>query len=243
MQSAFLRSRAFQSCRPADCSRSRQAGGVTVRAEAVIVPDGFSKISPKGDRVLVKVAEQESKTRGGILLPAAAQKRPTSGDVVAVGDGKTLDGKLVPFSLKPGDTVLYSKFGFMYTDLKMKEDEYILIREEDVIGKMPRSNAQAEDIPEIEPLGDRVLVKVEDTADVTLGGVVLPETAKERPLMGTVVRTGPGKIDKDGDGQRKDMRIKASDKVLYFKYAGENMETPSGEKYIMLREDDILCKA
>ncbi len=51
--------------------------------------------------------------------------------------------------------VLYSKFGFMYQDLKLGEDEYILIREDDVIGIMPRSNAQSEDIPEMQPMGDR----------------------------------------------------------------------------------------
>lgn len=54
--------------------------------------------------------------------------------------------------------MLYSKFGFMYTDLKLGEDEYILIREDDVIGVMPRSNAQAEDIPELQPLADRCVV-------------------------------------------------------------------------------------
>lgn len=52
-----------------------------------------------------------------------------------------------------------------------------------------------------------------------------------------------GKYDYSAEGNRKAMKIKAGDKVLYFKYAGENMETPRGDKYVMLREDDILCKA
>jgi chaperonin GroES len=78
--------------------------------------------------------------------------------------------------------VLYSKFGFMYQDVKLGDDEYILIREDDVIGIMPRANALADDIPELQPMGDRVLVRVEDAADVTIGGVVLPDSAKERPL-------------------------------------------------------------
>ena len=84
---------------------------------------------------------------------------------------------------------------------------------------------------------------MEDTADVTVGGVVLPEAAKERPLMGTVATVGPGKWDKENPGQRKAMVVKEGDKVLYFKYAGDNMETPDGTKYIVVREDDILCKA
>lgn len=220
---------------------SRRAA-VIVRAEAATIPEGFSKLAPKGDRVLVKVAAEEVKTRGGILLPPSAQKKPTSGEVVGLGDGRT--GKDTrPFYLKEGQTVIYSKFGFMYLDLKFNGSDYILIREDDVIGIMPRANAQADDVPELQPLSDRVLVAVEDVADVTIGGVVLPESAKERPLIGTIVRTGPGKFDKDAEGQRKPMTVKAGDKVLYFKYAGDNMETPAGAKYVVLREDDILCKA
>lgn len=87
------------------------------------------------------------------------------------------------------------------------------------------------------------LVQVEDTADVTVGGVILPDAAKERPLIGTVVRMGPGRWDSENPGVRKAMVIKEGDKVLYFKYAGDDMETPAGEKYVVLREDDILCKA
>jgi chaperonin GroES len=191
----------------------------------------------------------ETKTRGGILLPAAAQRRPTSGDVVALGDGKPADGvgPARQFTLAPGDTVLYSKFGFMYTDLKMASggDEYILIREDDVIGTLPRASAVADDIPELKPLGDRVLVAVQDTADVTIGGVLLPDSAKERPLSGTVVRAGPGKWDaslNDGKGGRVPIGVSPGDRVLYFKYAGDAMETPSGEQFIVLRGDDLLCK-
>lgn len=215
---------------------------MVVRAEAVAIPTGFKKVEAKGDRVLVKVADQEQKTKGGILLPVAAQKRPTSGDVVSLGDGRMADGSVRSFYLKEGQTVLYSKFGFMYTDIKMGEEEFILIREDDIIGTLPRSSAVADDIPELQPLADRVLVEVEDTADVTIGGVVLPDSAKERPLSGTVVRTGPGKYDKGAEGQRKPMTVQPGDKVLYFKYAGDNMETPSGAKYIVLREDDILSR-
>lgn len=184
------------------------------------------------------------KTRGGILLPPSAIKKPTSGEVVSLGDGRVGYGEVKPFYLKPGQTVVYSKFGFMYTDLKMSDGtEYILIREDDVIGVMPRANAQADDVPELQPLADRVLIKVEEVADVTLGGVILPDSAKERPLSGTVVRTGPGKYDKDAEGKRKAMTVAPGDRILYFKYAGDNMETPSGEKFVVLREDDILCKA
>ncbi|GFH19416.1 uncharacterized protein HaLaN_16361 [Haematococcus lacustris] len=232
-------------CASGRCA-SRRPGvartSLRIRAEAVVIPDGYTAVSPRGDRLLVKVAEEETKTRGGILLPSSAVKKPTSGDVVELGDGR-VGTETRPFVLKPGDTVLYSKFGFMYTDLKLSGQDYILIREEDVIGIMPRSGAQAEDIPDMKPMADRVLIKVEPTADMTVGGVVLPESAKERPLSGTVVAVGPGKYDAAAEGKRKAMVLKEGDRILYFKYAGDNMETPDGTKYVVLREDDVLCKA
>ncbi|KAF8065437.1 hypothetical protein HT031_003038 [Scenedesmus sp. PABB004] len=228
---AAMQSLQARSARCGVAQRGSSRLQVVARAEAIAVPAG-KKVEPKGDRVLVKVAKQEEKTRGGILLPVSAQKRPTSGDVVSLGDGRVGDGSVRPFTLKPGQTVLYSKFGFMYTELKAGEDELILIREDDVIGVLPRSDAVADDIPELVPLGDRVLIRVEETADVTIGGVVLPDSAKERPLSGTVVRAGPGKYDADAEGGRKAMIVKPGDKVLYFKYAGDNMETPDGAKFI-----------
>jgi co-chaperonin GroES (HSP10) len=78
------------------------------RVLCACVPPGSTlslQIEPKGDRVLVKVADQEQKTKGGILLPVAAQKRPTSGDVQSLGDGRMPDGNVRPFFLKEGQTV------------------------------------------------------------------------------------------------------------------------------------------
>ena len=89
---------------------------------------------------------------------------------------------------------------------------------------------------------------------------MLPESAKEKPLSGSVVRTGPGKRKEDGSVEepkacisiakhvplsKRDAfsQVKAGDKILYFKYAGEKMETTTGEQYVVLREPDILCKA
>lgn len=139
-----------------------------------------------------------------------------------------------------GETILYSKFGFGSTDLTIQGAEHILISEDDVIGVMPRSGATADDIPALKPIGDRVLLKISEQNEVTMGGVILPDAAKEKPLSGTVVRCGPGRIDKDG--KRKPTKVSEGDKVVYFKYAGDAMETSSGEKYVVLNESDILCK-
>ncbi len=81
------------------------------------------------------------------------------GDVVALGDGR-VGPQQHSFQLKEGDTVLYSKFGLGVTEVELQGAEHILIREDDVIGVMPRSAATAADIPELRPVGDRVLIKV-----------------------------------------------------------------------------------
>lgn len=255
-----LRRPAFAPCHVAGAAPRR--GAMIVRASALELPSEITKVgthaqprkphfsltislppppqvTPKGDMILAKVAEMEDKTTGGILLPTAAQRRPTSGDVVALGDGR-LGTKTHEFTLKTGETVLYSKFGIGATDLLVQGEEHILIREDDVIGVMPCAAATADDIPELRPIGDRVLVKVKEQGEVSMGGVVLPDSAKERPMSGTVVRCGPGKTD--DDGKRNALKVKEGDSVVYFKWAGDAMETPTGDKYVVLHESDILCK-
>ena len=200
----------------------------------------FLQVMPRSDLVLVKIGAVEEKTKGGILLPASAQSRPTSGDVVGVGDGSVM-GKKIDMTLQEGQTVLYGRFGIGCTDLEIDGQPHVLIREDDCIGIMPRSNATMDDFPEMKPIGDRVLLKVIDTADETTGGVILTSAAKERPVQGTVIAMGPGK--RQEDGSRKPIDVSAGEKVLYFKYAGDPLQTQDGTKYIVIHESDILCKA
>ncbi|KAL3144861.1 hypothetical protein ABBQ38_001964 [Trebouxia sp. C0009 RCD-2024] len=211
----------------------------TRAAAAIELPKKFGKVSPKGDLVLCKVAEAEEQTTGGLLLPSSAQSKPTSGDIVALGDGR-VGGNVQTFDLQVGQTVVYSKFGIGSTDLDIQGQRHTMLREDDCIGIMPKSNATASDIPELKPVGDRVLIKVQEQTAVTAGGLMLPESARERPMCGAVVSVGPGKRDKDGS--RKTPKVKEGDTVLYFKYAGEAMETPEGQQYIVVHEQDILCK-
>ncbi len=90
-----------------------------------------SKIKPLGDRVLVKVLEAEEKTKGGILLPDTAKEKPQQAEVVAVGKGKTEDGKTVAPEVKVGDKVLFGKYSG--TELTIEGDEYLMLREEDIV--------------------------------------------------------------------------------------------------------------
>lgn len=133
---------------------------------------------------------------------------------MAVGDGRLPD-RTHEFTLSPGDTILYSKFGIGVTELEVAGEAHILIREEDVLGTLPSSGATAADVPRLQPLHDRVLVKVQESAGVSIGGVLLPDSARSKPLSGEVVAVGPGKFDKDG--ARIPPRLQKGDKVVYFK--------------------------
>ena len=90
----------------------------------------------------------------------------------------------------------------------------------------------------IRPLSDRVLVKrLENEVNKSAGGIIIPETAKEKPQEGEVVAVGPGKILDDGKVQA--MNVKAGDRVLFGKYAGTEVKIEN-EDYLIMREDDIL---
>lgn len=89
----------------------------------------------------------------------------------------------------------------------------------------------------IKPLGDRVVVEPIEQEEVTAGGIVLPDTAKEKPQQGTVIAAGPGARDEDGD--RIPMDVKVGDRILFAKYAGTEVKM-DGKKVLILRESDIL---
>jgi len=91
----------------------------------------------------------------------------------------------------------------------------------------------------LEPLGDRVVVKPIPKEEVTKGGIVLPDTAKEKPQEGNVVAVGPGRLT--DDGKRLAMDVKVGDTVIYAKYGGTEIKEDD-EELIILRESDILAK-
>jgi chaperonin GroES len=91
----------------------------------------------------------------------------------------------------------------------------------------------------LKPLGDRVIVKPLVKEEVTKGGLVIPDTAKEKPQEGEIVAVGPGKLA--DDGKRIEMDVKKGDRVIYAKYAGTEWKYENQE-YLILRESDILAK-
>ena len=90
-------------------------------------------VRPLHDRILVRRMSEEDKTAGGIIIPDTAKEKPQKGEVVATGNGRmTEDGKSIPLEIKAGDQVLFGKYAG--TELKLGGDEFLMMREEDVLG-------------------------------------------------------------------------------------------------------------
>jgi chaperonin GroES len=90
----------------------------------------------------------------------------------------------------------------------------------------------------LKPLGGRVIVEPIEQEEMTAGGIILPETAKEKPQEGKILAAGPG--DRDEDGERIPMEVQVGDRVLYAKYSGTEVKM-DGKKLLILRESDILA--
>jgi chaperonin GroES len=90
----------------------------------------------------------------------------------------------------------------------------------------------------VRPLADRILVKREDAAETVRGGIIIPDTAKEKPQEAKVVAVGPGKVD--DNGKRVPLELKKGDRILIGKYSGTEVKI-DGVEHIIIREDDVLA--
>jgi len=91
------------------------------------------KIRPLHDRILVKRVEEQEVRKGGIIIPDSAKEKPQEGKVIAVGTGKVgEDGKRIPLDVKAGDKILFGKYSG--SEVKVEDEEYLILREEDVLG-------------------------------------------------------------------------------------------------------------
>jgi chaperonin GroES len=93
------------------------------------------KIRPLHDRIIVKRMEEQEVKKGGIIIPDSAKEKPQEGKVIAVGNGKIAeDGKRIPLDVKAGDKILFGKYSG--SEVKVEEEEYLILREEDVLAVM-----------------------------------------------------------------------------------------------------------
>jgi chaperonin GroES len=91
-------------------------------------------LTPLHDRVIVKRIEDKETVRGGIIIPDSAKEKPMEGEVIAVGSGKREKGELIPLDVKPGDRVLFGKYGG--TEIKLDGEEFLILREEEILAKL-----------------------------------------------------------------------------------------------------------
>ena len=91
-------------------------------------------LTPLHDRVIVKRIEEKETVKGGIIIPDSAKEKPMEGEVIAVGSGKREKGELIPLDVKPGDRVLFGKYGG--TEIKLDGEEFLSLREEEILAKL-----------------------------------------------------------------------------------------------------------
>ena len=90
------------------------------------------KIKPLHDRVLIKRISEEEKTKGGIIIPDTAKEKPMEGKIVAVGNGKIVDGKTQPLQVKVGDRILFAKYAG--AEIKLEGEEHLILSEDEILG-------------------------------------------------------------------------------------------------------------
>jgi chaperonin GroES len=94
----------------------------------------MAKVKPLGDRALVKPVEEDEQVKGGIIIPDTAKEKPQRGEIVAVGDGKPDDsGNRIPLSVAAGDTVLYRYSEYSSTEVRLDDEDYLIIPEGDIL--------------------------------------------------------------------------------------------------------------
>lgn len=211
--------------------RAGRGAAVSVRAATVVAPQ-FTTLKPLGDRVLVKIQVQEEKTTGGILLPTSAQSKPQGGEVVEVGEGKSIGDKKLELSVSKGDQIIYSKFAG--TEVEFNGGDFLLLKEDDIVGLLT-----GDDIKELKPLNDRVLIKVKEAESKSAGGVLLTDSAKEKPVIGEIIAAGSGTYGEDGT--KKPLELVPGNTVLYSKYAGNDFKGKDGSQFVVLRASDVLA--
>ena len=105
-------------------------------------------------------------------------------------------------------------------------------------GGATKSRPKAVGTPKVQPLADRVVIRANEREEMTVSGIVLPDTAREKPQEGTVIAVGPGRLDEKGS--RATMEVKVDDTVLYARYAGTEVKI-GGEELLILKETDVLA--
>jgi chaperonin GroES len=188
------------------------------------------KLRPLNTRLIVRPDDPESRSRGGIIIPDQAKAKPVAGTLVAIGPGMLMrTGARWPMpDVKENDRVVYSQYAGV--ELEIEGKIHIVLRDDDLILGGP-------DAKNLRPMGDRVVVRKGKASDVTKGGIIIPDSAKEKVLSGEIIAVGRGKVLEDGIVRPLDVRV--GDRVRFAKYQGTDVLV-GGEQFTVFREDDLL---
>lgn len=188
-----------------------------------------TRLRPLGTRIIVRPDDPETRSKGGIIIPDTAKQKPATGTVVAMGPGMLMKtgGRWPMPDVSEGDKVIYLKYAG--TEMKIEGVVHLVVRDDDLIVGGPEGK--------MKPLGDRVLVRVDKAEEKSVGGIIIPDIAREKPLAGEVVAIGNGKAMEDGTIRPLD--VKVGERVNFSKHSGTAAKV-NGEPYTIFREDDFL---
>ena len=150
---------------------------------------------------------------------------------MALGDAKNLGKTQVPLSVQVGANIVYSKWSG--TEIEFNRVKHLLVKKDDIIGVLDTDN-----IKDLKPLNDRVLINVAEAKQKTVGGLILTESAKVKPSIGTIIAVGPGAFDEEG--KRKPLSVTPGNSVPYSKFAGNEFKSGDGSEYVTLKALDVL---
>jgi chaperonin GroES len=188
------------------------------------------KLRPLNTRVIVRPDDPDSRSKGGIIIPDQAKVKPAAGTLVAMGPGMLMrSGARWPMpDLKESYRVVYSQYAGV--ELEIDGKIHMVLRDDDLMLGGP-------DAKSMHPLGDRILVRKDKASDLTKGGIIIPDSAKEKVLSGEIVAVGRGKVLEDGIIRPLD--VKTGERVRFARYQGTDLLV-AGEPFTVFREDDLL---
>ncbi|KAI8540377.1 hypothetical protein RHMOL_Rhmol09G0258800 [Rhododendron molle] len=204
---------------------------LVVKASTTVVPEHTS-LKPLGFRLLVKVKPANEQTVGGILLPSSVHSKPQGGEVVAVGDDEVDRPYKIDRSVTGTQVVFSHNSG---TEVEFNGSDYLVLDEADVLGIL-----ETDDMKDLKPFHDEVLLKVAKAKEKTAGGLYLTSAAEEmKPSTATVIAVGPGLLDDEGD--RQPLPVSPGDTVLYSKSYGHHYRGIDGSQYVVIRAHLLMA--
>ncbi|GFY83329.1 chaperonin 20 [Actinidia rufa] len=196
-------------------------GGCSLRSFRSVVVKAAATVAPKRRR-LVAVSYYQHQHRKNLKAVR----------LLLLERGKKNGKKKVDGGVRTGSQIVYSRYAG--TEVEFSGSNHLILKEDDIVGIL-----ETDDVKDMKPLNDRVLIKVAVAEEKTAGGLFLTDKVKEKPSIGTVIAVGPGRLDEEGNQQP--LPISAGTTVLFSKYSGNDFKSADGLEYVALRVSDVMA--